>query len=266
MVTVVSWNIDGWHTIREEQLAVLDRSGADLVLAQEVTPASMALLRESGWEGATALELLPEAHVERGGVRPRFACAVLTRRVVELRSAAVLAEAPSPARTLTAEVDIDGVRVHALSSALPPGSVWGRAAKTGQARTITSHLLHLDQPVVVGMDRNGPKFERWEPQETVWWREDYPEMFAPDAVHGLVDVLVAAYESDPRRREVARRQRPDGPLEVSYLERRIRPAVARRYDVILASRDWDVESVTYDYDAAVAAGSDHAMVTARLAL
>lgn len=79
---VVSWNIDGWHTIRDEQLRLLDDTGADVALLQEVTPASLQLLRRSGWSGTSALQLVSDDHLERGGARPRFACAVLVRGAV----------------------------------------------------------------------------------------------------------------------------------------------------------------------------------------
>lgn len=76
---VVSWNVDGWHTIRDTQLALLESTHADGALLQEVTPASMDRLGEAGWTGTSALELVNDDHTERDGVHPRFACAVLTR-------------------------------------------------------------------------------------------------------------------------------------------------------------------------------------------
>ena len=94
MLTVASWNLDGWHTITAAQLELLDRSDAQLLLAQEVTPASPDRLRTAGWGGAGALELLPNDHVERAGTRPRFGCAVLARGPVTVGGAEVPASAP----------------------------------------------------------------------------------------------------------------------------------------------------------------------------
>lgn len=42
-------------------------------------PASLDRLRRAGWSGTSALELVLDDHTERRGVRPRFACAVLSR-------------------------------------------------------------------------------------------------------------------------------------------------------------------------------------------
>lgn len=35
---VVTWNVDGWHIIRDEQLRLLDETSADVALLQEVPP------------------------------------------------------------------------------------------------------------------------------------------------------------------------------------------------------------------------------------
>ena len=69
--------------------------------------------------------------------------------------------------------------------ALPPGSIWGREAKQGEARVIGAHLAAVDSPVIVGMDRNGPKHERFDPAETQWWPEDEPALSTDGAPHGL---------------------------------------------------------------------------------
>jgi len=262
-LTVVSWNVDGWHTIRDEQVALIDRTAAELLLAQEVTPASADVLRGAGWEIVTALELLPGSHVERSGRRPRFSCAVAVRGDLRIRSTAVLKDAPSPVRTLVARIEGPTGPFVAMSAALPPGSMWGRAAKQGQARVIGTHLEMLrgvGTSVIVGMDRNGPKHERFDLAETEWWAEDEPALFAADAPHELRDVLVTLYAQDSERLAEARAVRPGGPLEVSYVEQRTDPPSWRRYDVILASSEWAVKDVAYDYQGAVEAGSDHALV------
>lgn len=265
-VTVVGWNLDGWHTITDAQLSLIDAAGAPLLLAQEVTPASLDRLRAAGWQAAAALDLLDDEHTERDGARPRFGCAVLARSPARLEAAAVLADAPSPVRTLAVDATLAGRPVHLVSAALPPGSMWGRAAKVSQARVLADHLEAQVGPTLLGMDRNGPKLERWEPAQTVWWREDDPTLFASDATHGLTDVLRTFYAQQSDERERARRQRTDGPLAISYVEHRAIPPIARRYDVLLASHHWQVHTVAYDYDRAVASGSDHAMVTTELTL
>ncbi len=261
---VVSWNLDGWHTIHEGQLALLDSTGADIALLQEVTPASLQLLREAGWTGQSALELVADGHTERGGRSPRFACAVLARRQVTLGPAMLVKDAPSPVRACAAEAHLEGFRFLAVSAALPPGSMWGRAAKVGQADALTRAVQAAELPAVIGMDRNGPRTEAWEASETRWWPEDSPGVFVADAEHGCRDVLDVWFQDNPAPADAARRARPDGSREVSYVEKRATPPFPRRYDVILVSDAFYPTRVRYRYDESIEAGSDHGLVEATL--
>ena len=264
--TVVSWNLDGWHRIHDEQLALLDSTGADLALLQEVTPASLQLLREAGWTGQSALELVADGHTERGGHSPRFACAVLTRGPVTLGPASLVVDAPSPVRACAAEAHLDEFRFLAVSAALPPGSMWGRAAKVGQADALTQAVQAAELPTVIGMDRNGPRTEAWDASETGWWPEDPPGFFAADAEHGCRDVLDVWFQDNPAAADAARRARPTGPREVSYLETHATPPIPRRYDVILVSEALHPTQVRYRYGESIEAGSDHGLVEATLAV
>ena len=61
----------------------------------------------------------------------------------------------------------------------------GRAAKQTEAQVLHKHLASRSGPEgLVRMERNGPRFERWGPNETVWWDEDPPELSTSDADHG----------------------------------------------------------------------------------
>ena len=263
---VASWNLDGWHTIRDEQRRLLDETRADLVLLQEVTPTSLDRLRDDGWHGTSALELVAEDHTERRGARPRFACAVLARGDVTIVTSELIPGAPSPVRTLMSHLRVRGTPMTAVSAALPPGSMWGRAAKVAQADALSEALRRAGPPAIIGMDRNGPRFERWDVGDTEWWPEDPASFFDEDAAHGCVDVLDRWYASNSDAHTAARRRRPDGPREVSYIERRADPAVERRYDVILASSGIEPRDVRYRYLDAIEAGSDHGIVEATLDL
>lgn len=265
-IIVASWNVNGWHTIRDEQLDLLDRTGVEVALLQEVTPASMARLAEAGWHGASALGLLPQDHVEREGVRPRFAAAVVTRGPAVVDAVSVVPGAPSAVRTMVGDVTLGDRTVHVVSAALPPGSQWGRAPKVAQAGALAQHLAAQDRPCVVGMDRNGPKHEAWVAAETQWWPQDDPGFFAEDAPHGLRDVLLSWFAAYPAEAARARAERPEGPPAVSYMAKCAHPPLPRRYDVVLASPQLAINQVDYRYTEATAVGSDHALVTANLTL
>lgn len=85
--------------------------------------------------------------------------------------------------------------------------------------------------------------------------------------HALLDVLRVKLATDPEAMERVRRERPEGPLAVSYDRGRLSGgSVPCRYDVIYATRDFVVEDVQYLYRASLDAGSDHALVYADLTL
>ncbi len=259
---VVRWNIDGRHTIRDEQLQLLEDTRAEVALLQEVTPAALDLLRQAGWRGTLALELVGDDHVERDGARPRFACAVLARGDALVVSSSLVAGAPSAVRGLMSRLHVQGFELMAISAALPPGSMWGRSAKAGQADAIDRAIRDAGLPTIIGMDRNGPEFERWNAAITEWWSEDPPHFFDGSATHRCVDVLDLWYAANPDARAHAMRERPNGPREVSYVERRADPVIPRRYDVIMVDDAFEVLDVCYRYCEAIAAGSDHGLVEA----
>lgn len=265
-LTVVDWNVNGFHTIRDEQLDLLASADADVLLLQEVTAGSVRRLRSYGWHGSTALDVLPNDHTERNGVRPTFSSGVLARSEIGVVNPATVADAPSSVRMLAAELLVEDRMVLAISAALPPGRQWGRQAKVAQAHALGRKLARVDAPVVLGIDRNGPQFERWEPASTVWWPEDDPNFFSPKAEHGLSDALTVFFDEHPAAAEDARTKRPEGPLAVSYVEKQAMPTVSRRYDLIMVSEHWTVLDVDYDYCSAEEAGSDHALVRAAIRL
>ena len=90
--------------------------------------------------------------------------------------------------------------------------------------------------------------------------------FADDASHGCRDVLDHWYTANPDALKQAMHERPDGPREVSYVERRADTPIPRRYDLIMADRTLDVLDVRYRYLDAIEAGSDHGLVQATLSL
>jgi hypothetical protein len=104
------------------------------------------------------------------------------------------------------------------------------------------------------MDRNGPRFERWDPAETEWWPQDPAHFFDEGAAHGCVDVLDRWHHDDPAAHELARRERPVGPRAVSYVETRAGPPVERRYDLIMADPSLEVLDVRYRYREAIENG------------
>lgn len=263
-ITVVNWNVNGWHTITNEQVALLERLDWDVLTLQELTPRSYDRLVEAGLgDGQTALDLLSDKKGELRGEPLRFSAALFVRAPLTLAGVHVLDDAPSKSRTLVAAVEGGKQTFTAASLAMPPGVTW-HEGKTEQGDRVAAWLAARGNPVVVGMDRNGPKFEPLD-GETEWWPRDSMELFGSDASHDLRDAYLAWLDQHPEERQFLGMVRPQGPLAVSFIRGKP-PKVPGRYDAIYASSEFQVLDVRYVYEDAIRAGSDHGLVWAKLRL
>lgn len=265
-ITVLDWNVKGLPdpTMSSAKLELIETRRPDVLLLQELTPMAFRTLEDRGWSGVHALQLLPKGHRGRAkGKEVRFSCAVLARGEWQITRAETHLGAPSPERWLAARVERDSTALDVGSFACPPGVDWGDM-KTEQGRQIAEWMVRRERAVIAGVDRNGPKFE-WADGTFELWPRDSPQLLGREPAHRLADVLLTLFQRQPDRLEQARVERPEGPLEVSYIRKYRGEARTRcRYDVIYASEDFDVAIVEYLYDEADHAGSDHAAVFATL--
>lgn len=257
-LTVLDWNVNGFSLKNQPDL--LSALDWDIACLQEVTRQSWPLFRALVDQGEVAFAYLPPL-ADPG---PRYASAVLIRsRTIHLVDFAVLPDVPSPERAAVALVTAaNGRRLWVCSWAAPPGVTWGKAGKGRQVSRFAAWLSDRPGPTVVGIDRNAPKWERHDLADDEWWNEWEPLLYGADRVHDLQDVYRDLLES---RAELAARVRdahPDGPLAVTHSRR----GIPCRYDAIYASPEFTVEHVEHHWEAAREAGSDHALVRARLML
>ena len=161
--------------------------------------------------------------------------AVLARGRARVTGSSVVEGAPSPERALAATVELDGSALLVGSMALPPASspAWGPAQKVEQCRRIVAFLRSAEGPVIVGLDANTPRRDAIDLADTEFWNDGEEELLGPDADHGLRDVYRELVERDPARVAELRRERPDGPLAVSYVRRSRVRRFESRYDYIL---------------------------------
>lgn len=263
-VTVVQWNVNGWHTLTNEQLGLLERLDWDVLALQELTPSSRNRLSDSGLgDGVLSLDLLENEMDELHGRPLRFSSALFVRAPLKLDGAWVLEDAPSKSRTLAATIDAGGRTFTAASLSMPPSVDW-HEKKGEQGDRVAEWLSRRGAPTVFGMDRNAPKFEPWR-GESVWWPHDSMALFGADARHDLRDVYVDWLTQRPEERAFLEMVRPDGPAAVSFIRGKP-PKAPCRYDVVYASPEFDVLDVRYVYEDAIRAGSDHGLVWARLHL
>lgn len=91
-------------------------------------------------------------------------------------------------------------------------------------------------------------------------------MFGGAPEHALRDAFRVWLAAQPERMAEVIAERPTGPLAVSLMagRRRSGEGAPRRYDTLWISPEWTVLNMHYDLDAAVSAGSDHAIVRATI--
>ena len=253
--TVVDWNVNGFAL--RGQIELLAGLRWDVALLQEVTRESWPRFRELASAGGVAFDHLPALV----GAGPRYASAVLVRGQASLHRFGVLRDVPSPERAAVASVELQGRRTSVCSWAAPPGVSWGDAGKGRQVVRFAAWLEERSGPVIVGIDRNAPKWERPDLDDDEWWNPDEPLLYGPDRAHDLRDAFRELMDRDPDRRDALAAERPDGPLAVTHRRR----GIDCRYDAIYVSPEFDVISVAHLWEAALDAGSDHAVVAAALA-
>jgi hypothetical protein len=179
---VVDWNVNG--ATQKSQPQLLADLEWDVALLQEVTMSTWASFRALGSDGVVAFDHLPP--LADGG--PRYACAIVVRHGIELVDAGVLESMPSPERALTARAQVGGMAMQLCSWAAPPGVTWGDAGKGRQVSRFAAWLRARVSPVVVGIDRNAPKWERRDLADDEWWNNREPLLYGAGRVHDLRDV------------------------------------------------------------------------------
>jgi len=255
LLTVVDWNVNGF--VHREQPAFLDSLDWDIACLQEVTRESWPRFRDLGDDGDVAFDYLPPL----AGKGPKYACAVLVRGQ-RLRDFAVLRDIPSPERAAVSTVSLRSRDIDVCSWAAPPGVMWGASGKGRQVLRFAAHLRDRMRPVIVGIDRNAPRWERHDLADDEWWNKDEPLLYGPEREHDLSDAFRTHLDQNPDLASQLRLECPDGPLHVTHARR----GIPCRYDAIYASPEFTVHNVEHYWDRARGAGSDHALVRASLEL
>jgi endonuclease/exonuclease/phosphatase family metal-dependent hydrolase len=285
-IRVASWNLEARTGDAASNLGTLlaDCGGADLVLLQEASSGGMAkfceaaeldwwvhirdefpdLLRVSGRAGGTS---------SSGEKYPAPRCVAMAGRGSPPTGIAPFPDLPLPEKALAAWVDLGGIETTIVCYHAPTG-VQHRLKKPAQAVRMAEWLAAIDGPAILGGDFNTPELDppstdrirtHWHTGDSCLEGQPGDDLLVgADPIHGLRDVLRVYLDENPDELHSVEAARPDGPLALSYRtgqadEQRM------RYDAIWTSGDFRVESVDYFYDAAIEAGTGHALVLATLA-
>jgi hypothetical protein len=161
-----------------------------------------------------------------------------------------------PERTLVTEVEMNGYRIRTFNFHSITGVGYNKA-KSSNFATIADYL-ESDAPDFMCCDANEPEFDSLSPNEVKYWNNRdngkcAAMVFSDHATHSLRDSYKAVLSKSGTG--VADEK---SPLAISHVVR----GRARRYDHIYHSPRWCVDDMTYDYESAITATSDHAIVVA----
>lgn len=274
---VVSWNVRFAGTqLAAAQAQFLRSLKPDLVLLQEVNAVSIATYRAGmglNWLTCSRSEPLGALErIRRPGAAIGGSGVDLVQELQELAGAAV------PERVHRAIVRTDGRQIAIASYYAPPGVSFGYK-KIENALALLGWLRGLAGPIIVGADANSPKIDHPDYSLTKsWWHTGSVKMrgrpgddglWGPNLQHNLEDALRLWLKMHPEELAAIVAERPDGPLAISHWtgKRTLRPeaGVARRYDSIWVTNDFDVRRIEYLVDS-MGVLSDHAAVLTDLEL
>jgi endonuclease/exonuclease/phosphatase family metal-dependent hydrolase len=264
-LTVVTWNVNCFNPGRTgEKASLLASLDWDVALLQEVGRRPFERFAElEGVEGAEALALTGGLHHKRP-----LGAAILSR-IGPLTDLEVLPGLPVTERFLAASVAVDGVPVRFASWHAPNAA--GNGAETKMVGYAEVTRWAADQPagvdVVLGADTNSWEagWEQPAPIEPSDFFEEHRFLHEPTP-HGLRDAFRAVLADDPERLAGLLARRPGRALATTYRRGTKNDPVAERMDRLFVSAGISCHDVEHHFADAVAVGSDHALVRARLTL
>ena len=284
MLTAASWNLNGAIGDRARRLGQLLARVVDeppqVVLLQELAPEGVQEFCKAArldWCVSVPQHfadlLAVRGRDAPGGRRPPRSVA-MAGCGDGLRGPVVFPDVPFPEKVLAGWLSFGEYRTTVVSYHAPAG-VTHHEKKPAQAVQIARWLTQVRGPVLLGGDFNTPKVDHPDHDQirTHWHTGDRKLagalgddlLVGPNEIHSLRDVLRVWLDDHPEEANSIRHERPKGPLAVSH-----RTGSGRfpwRYRTrFWTTTDFQVSDVRYFYDEAVAAGTDHALVTARLAL
>jgi hypothetical protein len=275
-VRLASWNLNGRAGRAAERLGDMfrDEGGADLVLLQEVSLGGLPRFCDAAaldwWVhvGAEFPDLL------RARSRPLAHRVAIGGRGARLRGAMPFPDLPLPEKVLAGWIDIGGVPTTVVAYHAPVG-VTHKLKKPAQAVRVAEWLRGLNGPTIIGGDFNTPKVDHpdFDATRTHWHSGDAKLKGNPgddlligwEPTHNLRDALRTYLGAHPEELAAISAARPEGPLHVSYCTDK-HGKNRFRYDAIWLSPHFEVSSVVYRYEEALAAGTDHALVVVDAAL
>jgi endonuclease/exonuclease/phosphatase family metal-dependent hydrolase len=272
-LSVATWNVR--QRARPQMLDLVKQVAPDVLLLQEVTPTTWPGYRDLDCWGGSAFGLDLHARRTFEGTDRRLGAALLVRHPLTVAGPAVIDEPDieRPERVVCGTVALAccGEQATAVSyHALNGESGMDGLAKPRTSLTLGRWLEAQHGPVLAGMDANSPDIDHPDESqmECHFAQQDSRHMEralnGPERRHRLSDVWRTYLSEHPGQKRGLSRYQPTGPLAITHMTGRGAVRIPRRYDHIWVTPDFNVFDVRHMHEGFVA-GSDHALVVARLA-
>ena len=271
-IDLQQWNLNVWTKRRREDKArlILDRP-YDVLCLQELDRDTYDYLSATiPGRSLFGLDLQP-----RPGDRA-YGSAIFVSKRHDWLDGGVIPGIPWLERGVWAEIAVEGQRLVVGSFHAPNAAGQGRSVKMAAYAAVTDWLIARSGPTVLAMDANSfwdhlpeddqPALDRRQRRDPAGhWAEDL-RLLGPTRSHDLRDAWLDLLTADSTETERTRRLRPSGPTAVTWSCAPHGQLTGRRYDLVFVSPELQVVSLDHRYAEALSAGSDHALVSATLAL
>jgi endonuclease/exonuclease/phosphatase family metal-dependent hydrolase len=256
--TFATWNVN-YLKFRDSHLEFLREIEPDILALQEV--------HEDLFSNLSLSTLFSDSHYTvhylQDDSELSHPCAILSSADIRLKNPSLIPDLPFPEKCMIVDAVLDTTTIKVCSFHTPPGSRV-KELKPLSLVMLAEWLTTRDHPVILGIDANAPDVDHPNLAENVWYWDDEPKLLGEEKIHDLSDAFRDHLTSNPDLFETVKQSRPEGPLAVSHITGKGQKQTKRRYDFIFVTPDIRVKKVEYIYEKACAAGSDHALVKAKL--
>ena len=256
----LDWNIKCFCNIKKIMELILSQTNGErsIIALQEVMPDNAAIIREElskDFNIAYSIDYRPPGKFDTGS--RKLGVMLLTSKDIGLSDPNVYERNIFPERTLCAVAEVDGRKLKIVTL----HSITGcdhKMAKSVQFRTF-AELVNTYNPDFVSFDANKPDIDHYNVSDMRFFSQKHNEngqaarAFFEELVNqGLRDVYAEPYDKS--------QYKAGQPLVVSHIISSSKKK--RRYDFLFARKDIQVKKISYLYDEAVEATSDHALIIA----
>lgn len=203
------------------------------------------------------------------GQNRKLGCMIIISKELKFDNSFLINRSLFPERALVTEIVYGEKSFQAISFHSLTG-VGYKKAKSANFAAIADYLnSRKEKPTILCCDLNEPKIDHFDINRNVYFNQGgdkgkYAKLILnPKGIHNLRDSFrLWLKRNEPEYSRIKKRQESTDEIEYSplILSHKVRNTYAKRYDYIMVSPEFEVQSINYDYNAGIEGGSDHAIL------